>query len=215
MALLESELEEIRYELGWSNLTTGAEPYIGIAAIFDRVVAPYLRSGLITTSSTAVAAATTPTQRSITLAAVTGTNTQGTTVTVSAGDRLIIDVDSQQEAAIVQSISGSVVTVMLSLAHAGTYPVTVEGGEAKLREILRACRDVSARIARSMGRAGVKKVDEIEFFEKKTGGSTVLSDLVEAQRYWRGELYRLLFGTGDKSLVGGGMGGAGGLVSVY
>lgn len=212
MALLQSELDLIRFELGWNELTTGAEPFIGITALFDRVVAPYLRAGLITSSSTSVTAATTPTQVNLTLAAVSGTNTQGDAVSVHAGDRLVIDVDSAQEIATVESISGSVVTLLLSNAHAGTYPVTVEGGESIVRGILRNCRAVGVKIASAMTRAGLKKVDEIEFFASSTGGSTVFSDLVGQQRYWRSELYRALFGIGDRSLVGG---GSGGLISVY
>lgn len=213
MALLTSELDQIRYELGWNNLTVGAEPYIGVAAIFDRVVAPYLRSGLITSSSTEVDAASAPTQVTLTLAAASGTNTQGDAVSVSVGDTLVVDVDARQELAIVQAVTGTDVDLLLSLAHTGTYPVTVQGGEAMLRQILRRCRAVSFEIEGAMSNAGLKKVDEIEFFQSRLGGSTVFDDLLRQQHYWRVELYRLLFGVGDRSLMGGGR--SGGLISVY
>lgn len=214
MSLLPSELDLIRYELGWNELTTGAEPYVGVAALFDRVVLPFLRSGLITTSSTAVTAATPAAPVALTLAAVSGTNTQGTTVTVSAGDKLVIDVDDLQESATVESISGNIVTVPLSLAHTGVYPVTVEGGESLVRSILRRCRKVSASIESAMDNAGLKKVDEVEFFPSAGGGSSMFGDLVAQQKYWRNELYRVLFGVGDRSLTGQAT-GAGGLVSIY
>lgn len=211
MALLQSELQLIRYELGWNNLSTGAEPYIGIAAIFDRVVAPYLRSGLITSSATAVAVGAG--QTALVLTATTGTDTQGAAVAVHVGDRLVVDVDARQELAIVESMMGSTVTLLLSIAHTGTYPVTVEGGESILRGILRNCRAATAKLESAGSRAGVKKVDEIEFFASSAGGSTVFGELIAQRQYWRGELYRLLFGVGDRSLTGGG--GAGGNISVY
>lgn len=214
MALLESEIEEIKFHIGWNALTTGAVPYIGIASIFDQVVRPYLLAGLITSSSTDVIAASVPTPVDLTLAAISGTNTQGTAVSVSVGDRLVIDVDSLQETATVAAISGSVVTVALSLEHTGTYPVTVEGGESRVRQCLRGCRGAMSKIEASVGRAGIKKVDEVEFFEKKsTGGSTVLDDLNALLQFWRQQLYRVLFGVGDRSLTGGV--GGGGRVSVY
>lgn len=215
MALLTSEVDLIRYELGWSALTTGAEPYIGIAAIFDRVMVPYLRAGLITSSATAVTASPTPALVTLTLASVSGTNTQGDAVAVHVGDRLVVDVDSRQESATVESISSLNVSLLLSNAHTGTYSVTVEGGEALLRSILRKCRAAAQALEDAMLNAGIKKVDEIEFFpSKSTGGSTMFEDLKVQRQYWRNELYRLLFGVGDKSLTGQN-GGSGGLISVY
>lgn len=215
MALLTSEVDLIRYELGWSGLTTGAEPFIGIAAIFDRVMVPYLRSGLITSSATAVTASATPALVPITLTAISGTNTQGDAVAVHVGDRLVVDVDARQEASTVESISGSIVSLLLSNVHTGTYSVTVEGSEALLRSILRKCRAAAQALEDAMSSAGIKKVDEIEFFPSKmTGGSTIFDDLRTQRQYWRNELYRLLFGVGDKSLTGQSS-GSGGLVSVY
>lgn len=214
MSLLQSELDSIRYELGWNELTVGAEPYIGVAAIFDRVVLPFLRSGLITSSSTTVTAASPAEPVTLTLAAVSGTNTQGTTVTVSVGDKLVVDVDSRQESAIVQAISGSTVTLLLSLDHSGTYPVTVEGGEAIVRSILRRCRNISLRLEEAADNAGIKKVDEVEFFASSSGGSTLFGELIAQRQYWRQELYRALFGSGDRSLTGQSA-GTGGLISVY
>ncbi len=215
MSLLASELEEIKYHLGYNALAVGADAYVGIVAMFEQVVAPYLLSGLITSSATAVASASSPTQRTLVLAAASGTNTQGTAVSVHVGDALVVDVDYAQEIAIVQSISGVNVTLLLSNAHAGTYPVTVQGGEAIVRKCLRECRRELQQISSSSGRAGIKKVDEIEFFQSKTlGGSTVLGDLSQALTFWRKQLWRVLFGEGDFSLAFGG-GGGGGTMAVY
>jgi|WetSurMetagenome_2_1015567.scaffolds.fasta_scaffold02064_9 hypothetical protein len=215
MALLQSEIAQLQFELGWTNLTTGAVPYIGTVATFQQVVEPYLNAGLITTSSTAVVAPTTPTLTAITLAATTGTNRQGTAVSVHVGDSLVIDTDYQQEIAHVQSITGSIVSVQLRLAHTGTYSVTVQGGEEMVRFFLRRCWSIRERIANSDSRAGIKKVDEIEFFEAKGGGSTVFKELIERQTYWRQELFRVLFGQGDRSLTGNDTGGGGGAIALY
>ncbi|MFA5186327.1 MAG: hypothetical protein WC551_07630 [Patescibacteria group bacterium] len=213
MALLESELELIRWELGWNALSVGAIPYIGIAAIFEKVVQPYLLSGLITYSSTQVVAADTPTVVALTLGAVSGTNTQGTAVAVHVNDTLVVDVAYAQETAVVQAIRGNSVSVELRFAHSGTYPVTVQGGEAIVRWLLRRCWLIRERIANSESRAGIKKVDEIEFFQGKAGGGTTFEELTTRQKYWRSELKRILFGTGDptiSSISGGGSG-----ISVY
>src|SRR5215471_2659866 len=120
MALLDAELNRIRYELGYPGLSVLAEPYIGIAAVFTRIVQPYLLSGASSTSSTAVTAATAPTLVTLTLASATG---------FDAGARVVIDVDARQEMVTVESVSGSTISVLLKLAHTGTYPVTVEGSE--------------------------------------------------------------------------------------
>jgi hypothetical protein len=184
MALLASELQRIKYELGFPVLDTGAEPYIGIAAIFDRVVQPYLSAGAVTTSATSVAASTTPTLRTLTLGDATG---------VSAACTLVVDIDGSQERGTVTSVSGSTVTLPLTKAHAGTYPVTVEGGESIVRDILRKLRLVELRQEEAMDHAGIKKADEVEFFGNTgSGGSTVFSDLAKQREHWRNELSRVL-----------------------
>jgi hypothetical protein len=202
MALLDSELARIRYELGFPVLATGAEPYVGITALFDQVVKPYLLAGASTTSTTSVSAATSATPAALTLASASG---------VAAGARVVIDVDDRQEVVTVQSVSGSAITVLLTKAHSGTYPVTVEGGESIVREILGRLRAVGGQIEAAMTRAGVKRVDEIELFGE-SGSKTTLSGLQDQQRHWRAELERVLFG--DKGL-GGRAGGGGGSFSLY
>jgi hypothetical protein len=197
MSLLASELQRIRFELGFPVLETGAEPYIGIAAIFDRVIQPYLSAGAVTTSSTSGAATSAATLRTINLADATG---------VSASCTLVVDVDDAQERGTVASVSGNAVTLPLSKAHTGTYPVTVEGGESIVRDILRKLRLIEQRQEEAMDGAGIKKADEVEFFgNTASGGSTVFSDLARQREHWRGELSRVL---GIRGLTGSRGGGS-------
>lgn len=190
MALTTSEVTRIKAELGYPLLSTSAEPYIGIAAIFDQVIRPYLLEGASTTCTTAVTAAASPTPVTLTIASATG---------FAAGNTVIIDVDERQESATVQSLSGASIVVLLSLAHSGTYPVTVEGGESIIREMLATLRSFTGptgKIAKAAEQAGLKKVDEIEFFDasQRTGGtgSSVLDGILANQMYHRDELAQLL-----------------------
>lgn len=187
MALTDAEIQRIRYELGYPNLDTAAEPYIGIAAVFTQVIQPYTLGGVSTTSSTPVTAASTPTPQSLVLSDATG---------FSAGAVVSVDVDGRQERATIQSISGSSITVQLLLAHSGTYPVVLEGGESIIRDILAELRRVSDAIGNLRDRVGLKRADEIEFFG---GGQTLASQGIDPmthtlnlREYWRDELARCL-----------------------
>lgn len=177
MALLDSELQRVRFELGYNVLAAGAEPYISYVAVFDRVVQAYLNAGAKTTSATAVVAATTATPVAITLTSSVG---------FTAGDRVVVDVDARQEWGTVTLVSGSAITVPLKLAHSGTYPVTVEGGEAIVREQLARIREVKERMASQFGTGSLKKVDEVEFYER--GGKSAFGVLGENLMFWRDEL---------------------------
>lgn len=176
MALLDSEVVRIRYELGYHVLTVDSAAYIGYESLFDVVVQPFMSAGVTTTSSTSVTASDSPTLRTLTLASATG---------FSAGDRVVIDVDSVQEVATVRSISGSNIVVLLSLAHSGTYPVTVEAGETIVREILTSIRGVKTKLGESEGEGSLKKCDEIEFYQS---GGTVFGNLGAQLSFWREEL---------------------------
>jgi hypothetical protein len=172
-----SEVQRVRYELGYNVLAAGAEPYISYVAVFDRVVQAYLNAGAKTTSATAVTAATAPTPVSLTVVSAVG---------ITAGDRIVVDVDTRQEWGTVTLVSGSIVTVPLMLAHSGTYPVTVEGGEAIVRELLLKIRNVKDRMAKSYGSGSLKKADEVEFYER--GGRSLFGVLSDDLMYWRDEL---------------------------
>ena len=182
MALLASELAHVKYELGYNTLDAGAEPYVSVVALFDQVIQKYLTNGASTTSSTVVPAASAPTPVDLTLASTTG---------FSAGDRVVIDVDSRQELVQVQSIAATTITVLLSLAHTGNYPVTVEGGESIVREILNRLYSLSASLGGlAVSTAGIKRVDEIEFF----GSSEInrIRQLNDLRMKWRDELASVL-----------------------
>lgn len=194
MALLTSEITRIKAELGYPLLSVNAEPMIGIHAVFEQIIQPYTLSGATTTSATTVEAVSTPTPVALVLTAATG---------FVPGSVVVVDVDSRQERATIQSSVGSSITVQLSLPHTGTFPVTVEGGESIIREILLELRKLAqgmngaqSVMASLQSRLGLKKVDEVEFFG---GGNTLaaqgldpMSQTLQLREYWRDELARCL-----------------------
>lgn len=177
MAILDSELDRIRFETGWNLLNIGAEPYIGVAAIFSQVIQPNLRAGATTTSATAVSAADSPRPLTITLALGTG---------FLSGQRVVIDVDDRQEVVTAELVSGVSLTASLAKAHSGTYPVTVEGGESIVRECLQNIRAVKAKMATTFGEGPIKKVDELEFYQGFKG--SLFGALGDQLMFWRDEL---------------------------
>lgn len=190
MPLLPSEVSRIKAELGYNLLSVNADPYIGHSALFEAVIQPFMTGGAVTTSSTSLVATGTPTAQAITLASVEG---------ISAGDVVIIDVDASQERATIQSLIDTVATVQVSLAHAGQYPVVVEGGESIVRDILRELRllmsgmnGTASTLSSLRSRVGLKKVDDVEFFG---GGQTLasqgidpLTQVSQLREFWRDEL---------------------------
>jgi hypothetical protein len=183
MALLDSEVRRIRVELGYNALSYEASPYIGVASLFEQVIQQYLLAGATTTSTTAVDAAASPTLVTLTLASVTG---------IHVMDRVVVDVDDWQETATVRSIAGSTIDVLLSGAHSGSYPVTVEGGESLVREKLRAILATHAAMGADRGTGALKKVDEIEFFAAGNTNATSFEVLHNRLEFYRDELARVL-----------------------
>lgn len=196
MALTTAEVARCKYELGYNVLAVGAEPFIGVSVMFDQVIAPFIQAGAITTSSTVVTAASPAAVVAITLALATG---------FTSGDRVIIDVEDAQEITTIRSLSGSAMSVFLAKAHPAGYPVTVEGGEAIVREILGQLRRFSeprGLMAKALTSAGIKKVDEIEFSDRlDTSRSRILRS---EQTYWRNELASALGCENRRSSGGGG-----------
>lgn len=176
MALSNAEVFRIKQEMGFNLLENGAEPYIGITAIFNQVIQVYLNSGASTTSATAVTAREAPTPVNLTLADATG---------IAVFDRVSVDVDDLQESATVRSVTGSVVSVILQKAHTGTYPVSVDSGESIVREILQRIRENKAEMAQTFGTGSLKQVDEVSFYE--TGG-TAFGNVGQQLMFWRDEL---------------------------
>ncbi len=206
MALNTSELQRLKFELGFNQLNVGAEPYISVTRYFEQIVLPNLNAGALTSSTTAVTAQPVtagPAPVTLTLASATG---------FSLLDRAIVDVDDAQEEATVQSVVGSTIVVRLVKAHGtdGAYPVSVEGGESMVRYYLARCRKITQRIDAFGARAGVKKADEVEFFGDRVQSSGFRT-LGEMQAYFRSELCKLVFGVGDI----GSFGGAGARIGVY
>lgn len=175
MALTAAELARIKFELGHGLLTNNAAAYARTTAMFEQAIAPYLVGGANTTSSTTVAESDTPAPVTLTLASATG---------FTAGDRVVVDVDSRQESATIQSVSGSTITLLLSLAHSGSYRVAVEGPESIVREILARCVEIGARVESSMTTAGIQRAEDIWFFPN----GSVFSDLRDTQMHHRDEL---------------------------
>lgn len=179
MALTTAEISRIKTELGYNVLTLGAVPYASVYSVFDVVIQPYLQEGGDTTSATLVAAATTPTPVALTLASATG---------FTARDQVWVDVDSREESASIQAVVGSTITVLLSNAHTGTYPVTVDGGLAIVRQLLKRIRDAQSQVASlTIGAGTLKKVDEVEFYQSRSNASA-MSSAREVVDYWRDQL---------------------------
>lgn len=183
MALSDSEVVRLKAELGYNVLTLGAIPYIGYTSLFDQVIQPYTEAGASTTSSTTVAAATAPTPATLVL--VSGTN-------FAAGQRVVIDVDDRQEVVTAQNVSGASLTALLTLAHSGTYPVTVEGGETLIREQLTRLRAINAQITAAASTAGIKQVDVIHFYGGGSAGVSQIDVLYKQRDRARDELASLV-----------------------
>lgn len=183
MALLDSEIQRVRAELGFSVTTVSAEPYIGFVSLFTQIIQQNLSRGAITSSSSAVIAAIppAPTPTTIVLTDPTG---------FSVGDRVYVDVDDLQESGTVRSLSGSTLGVILKLSHTGTYPVTVDGGEGIVREILRNIKIVKDKLRTTFGFGALKAVDEVEFWS--TNNRTQFGNLGDQLMFWRAELSQVL-----------------------
>ena len=175
MALLDSEIVRIRFELGYNVMGVEAEPYVRYFGSLDRVIKLYLNAGATTTSTTTVAVASTPTQRTLTLASITG---------FVAGAVVYIDVLPQQERATIQSVSGSTIVLYLQKAHIGSYPVMVDGGESIIRDKLAQLYAIDEKISAALNTAGLKRVDDIEFYggTKATSQAVMLSQLRDMRR---------------------------------
>lgn len=164
MALVDAEIQSLRFHLGYGNVSTGAYPYVsdGWHEVFESVISPNLQDGAETTSATAVTAGST------------------TTITVASGTdlvsnaRLVIDVGDNAEIVVARNVSGVSVTAYFVNAHTGTYPVALMSGIARLRMMLHAADKAWTHLQSSglSTGAGVKKVDEVEFFDPRSGGKS-------------------------------------------
>jgi hypothetical protein len=175
----------MKIELGYNALNLSILTYAidGVTQMFEQIVAVYLQAGELNFSATPVTQASVPTLVTLTL-----TNSP---TAILQGDRLVIDQDANQEFAHAQvvSVSGpTTVAVLLQNPHVGTFPVTVEGGEALARYYLRNCVQIADRIARAASRAGVQQVNDVKLFASTPTQKSTFDELVEEQMYWRNEL---------------------------
>lgn len=177
MALLLSEARRIRFELGFNVMTTGVEPFIVTFETLDQILQAYLTAGATTTSATPVSEASVATPSTLTLTSETG---------FTAGAMVWIDVDARQENATIQNLATAEMTVLLTKEHTGTYPVTVDGGETIIRDILAKLRELGDELGGiAVVAAGIEQADEIRF---GLGNEARDSKLKELQMFWRNQL---------------------------
>lgn len=198
MPLTPGELDRIRAELGYNVLNVGAEPFIGVHAVFSQVIQPYLREGADTASSTAVTAATAGAFVTLTVTDPTG---------FVLHERVAVDVDDAFEMATVRSVAGSAIGLSLKKAHSGTYPVTIDGGLMIVRQCLSGIFKTNELIEELDGTGALKQVDEIGFYDSR--GKSRLELLNDQLEHWRDRLASSLGIPRKKP------GAAGGCVSLY
>lgn len=168
-----ADLARIKVELHDTIVSIAALAYIDVRSIYDTVIGVYVTSSDTdpTSSSTAVTATGATT---LTLGSVSG---------ISAGTKIVLDVDDAREVVTVRSVSGSTVSVICRRLHSGTYPVEIESPLTIVRGILADLTTLSLTRRTSFSTAGVKSVDgEIEFFGAGEGGSALVSVAAERER---------------------------------
>lgn len=184
MAFTTAELWQIKAELGYNLLETGAVAYVGITQLFESVVNEYIETEVATTAalSSAISAASEPTPVTLTLASATG---------FSSGAVVHLDVDERLERATIQSLSGAFAVVHLQKAHSGTIPVSLDGPIPLAKQALRQIRKVKQEMASALGEGAIKKVDEVEFYQANKS-QTMFGLLGDQLRFWRNELASVL-----------------------
>jgi hypothetical protein len=160
MSLSTTELDSLRFHLGYGNISVGAEPYTPdtFYEVFNSVVSPYLSTGTETSATTAVTAGATTT---VTPASMTG---------ISAYTQLVIDVAEQAEVVMVKAVTATTFTAYFTKAHAASgYPIATLAGVGRLRILLhQADAAWQATLSPEVGAtAGLKQVDkgDVEWFQ--------------------------------------------------
>lgn len=173
MALTSSELESLRYHLGFGNIGLGVSMYTpdGFKELFDNIIGPYLTGDTETTATTTIVAGTNVT---VTPVSMTG---------IVPYAKLVIDVGDDVELVMVRSVGVTAFTAKFAKAHPSTgYPVAVMGGHARLRLLLNQADNAwQAMQDPAVGAtAGLKQVDkgDVEWFQ----GFQVLKDRLRHYR---------------------------------
>lgn len=181
MATLDdAELDRLRYELGYNVLTIGAEPYFWHVRVFDIIRQYVVASATAATTSSTAVAATGP--ASLTLASAAG---------IAAGARLVLDADDAAETVTARDVAGSVVSVVCQKTHAGVYPVEIESARTLVRGKISECLRLQRLVDEAAESAGIKRVDEVEFFGDATYTNSRLGHLQARQLRARLELATL------------------------
>jgi hypothetical protein len=161
MALTDSEVESLRFHLGYGNIGEYGAPYTPdtFLEMFQGIVSPNLSEGAETSATTSVSAGATTV---VTPAAMTG---------ITAYTTLVVDTGDQAEAVVVKAVTATTFTAHFLKDHATSgYPIAVMGGVARLRLLLwdadAAWRALTGSSTGSS--SGIKQVDEISFFGEGT-----------------------------------------------
>jgi hypothetical protein len=159
----DADIVRIRAELGDNIVAALANPYIGVRTVYG-VIQEYVQTDVVPTSSATTVSTAGPTV--LTLASVSG---------LSVGSRVVIDADDAREVCSVRAVAGLTISVVCRKTHSGTYPVEVENPLTIVRGLLADLETISLRERSLFDSAGVKKVDEIEFFSAAEGGTALAS----------------------------------------
>ena len=179
--LTDDELGRIKAELLDHVMDVAAEPYFGFTSLYA-VVRDHVQSSSTdpTTSSTAVTAATVSAGvgTTITVASATG---------LAVGYRVVLDADDSQETCSVKSLTGTTVGLNPRKPHGGTYAVEIESPLTIVRGYLYRLAKLADQRAAAVDSAGVKAVDEVQFFGPGDGRSP-LDEIAREQARLRFEL---------------------------
>ncbi|MGK3981317.1 hypothetical protein WMF38_57500 [Sorangium sp. So ce118] len=125
--LTDAEIEELRWHLGWGNISVGGYPHTpdGYFEAIRNVVAEYLTTEDETSATTAITANSTTTVEPVSM---TG---------IAANVRLLVDVGDEAEVVVVKAVTDTAFVAKFAIAHAASgYPVAVYSGLARLRYLL-------------------------------------------------------------------------------
>lgn len=158
MSLTTSEVQSLRFHLGYGNVTTGAYPYTpdGFYELFRDVIAPNLDTGNDTTGSGTITSGSAGT---VTVLSLTG---------IVARERIVVDVGDDAEIVVVKATGTLTFAAAFAKDHSGSYPVSTLSGEQRLRMLLNDA-DKAWQKAQSSAitkTAGLKQLDRgaIEWF---------------------------------------------------
>lgn len=213
MALLQSELQALRFHLGFNQELISAQAYLwdGVTQTLEQIVAVYLQSGWLAHTPTAVVASPLPSPpTTVTLTMNEGVSGVYNNVAVAfnVGDTIVVDQGIQQEYSFVQVVTQpNQIQCALQNAHSGTYPVTVEGGETIIRKCLTRLLRIELEMDAYRKAAGVSAAGGptgVKFYASNGSQKSRWGELQEMYKFWRAEL-ALSVGIGyPRSKMGGG-----------